>query len=163
MKSSNLSIIDALTMDRVHPRARRLITVARLQQQQLRQSQQRCADLQQRLTQEQQQGQQLQTYRNEYQAQLAQPDEQSVSAEILHHKVYFIQQINQSLTSQQHRIEELKEQVKLAQQYLSEVQMKAKGLVELMDNLDQQWQLEQQKLEQRQSDEWSNQQFARRK
>lgn len=162
MASSHISLIDALTIERSHPRGRRLITVARLQQQQLRQSQQRCVDLQQRLQQEQQQGQQLQNYRDEYQTQLAQPDQQSVSAEILHHKVYFIQQINQSLTSQQVRIEELKEQVKLAQQHFSESQMKAKGLVDLMDKLDQQWHQQQQKLEQRQSDEWSNQQFSRR-
>ena len=163
MARSNISLIDALTIERFHPRARRLIVVARLQQQQLRQSQQRCADLQQRLQQEQQQGQQLQNYRDEYQTQLAQPDSQSVSGEILHHKVYFIQQINQSLTAQQVRLEELNEQVRLAQKHFAENQQKAKGLVDLMDGLDQQWQQEQQKLEQRQSDEWSNQQYSRRR
>lgn len=158
MSNSSMSLAEQLTTPRQHPRAQRLLIVARLQQSQLQQALKRCGELQQRLQQEQQQCQQLQQYRDEYQSQLAQPDSRAVSAGLLHHTVYFIQQINQSLVQQQQRIKEVEEQVRLAKEHSAKCQAKAQGLVDMMDNLERQWQKQQDRQEQRQIDEWSNQQ-----
>lgn len=147
-----------MTIDFIHPRAKRLKVVLELAETDMQKALEYWGEFQKRLLTHKQQAEQLAQYQQEYQQRLAQPSNRQVSGGLLHQQLHFIQQVKESLQQQQSRVLELTEQVQQARdRYLSQ-QAKVKGLTDVIERLNQQALHEQQRQQQRESDEWSTRQ-----
>lgn len=141
---------------RRHPRAKRLQVIASMAAREEEKLLNAWGQLQQRLAQEEEQRQQLELYRLEYQQKISSPSTQAVSAGFVHNALGFMAQIDQALNAQLERLNLLRKQVEVArQQYLAQ-RGRVKALVGLMDKLDVEYDAEQEKIQQKQSDEWAN-------
>ena len=143
----------------IHPRAKRLKIVLELAENDMQQALEYWGEFQKRLQTHQQQAQQLEQYQQEYQQRLAQPSERQVNGGLLHQQLHFIQQVNESLRQQQGRVLELNEQVQQARDRYLSLQAKVKGLTDVIERLNQQALQDQQRQQQRESDEWSVRQY----
>jgi flagellar protein FliJ len=139
-----------------HPRGKRLLPVYRQAQQQQQQALTEWGQLQQRLQDEEQQRQQLLDYADDYRRQITSPSSTCISAAAIHNTLGFLRQVEQAVAGQQQQINLLKGRINKAREVYLQYRSKTEGLQRLIDKLDLEWSNEQQKVEQRQSDEWAN-------
>lgn len=139
-----------------HPRAKRLDFVLKMAQDQEEKRLKAFGEAQRKLHEEVEQRQLLTRYQEEYQRQISAPSTQAVSAGVLHGTLNFMQQIEQALVAQKEKIALLNEQVEAAKKSYLEQHGKVQALVKLMEKLDQEFFVEEDKKQQKQADEWAN-------
>lgn len=140
----------------LHPRAKRLKVLHNLAEREQEARLKVWGELQQKLKAELEQRTLLESYQQEYQRQISQPTSTAISAGIVHGTLGFMAQIEQALTAQQEKLALLKQQTERAREAFLEQQGKTQALVKLMDKLDQEYLLEQDKQLQKQTDELVN-------
>lgn len=140
----------------LHPRAKRLKVLHSLAEREQDARLRAWGELQQKLKAELEQRTLLESYQQEYQRQISQPTSMAISAGLVHGTLGFMTQIEQALTAQQEKLTLLKRQTEQARQAFLEQQSKTQALVKLMDKLDQEYLLEQEKQLQKQTDELVN-------
>lgn len=143
---------------RQHPRAKRLETVFKLAEQDEQQTLKNWGQYQQKLDEQLTQRQQLEQYANEYRSRFSADPNHSMSAGYLHHSLDFINKIETGLKAQEEQLNLLTAQTEQAKQVFLDAQAKRKGFEQMLDKLEQEYQQEQARIEQREADEWVNRQ-----
>ena len=143
-------------MARRHARAKRLQVILEMAEREEEKLLGVWGKLQQQLQAEREQRTQLESFRLDYQRSISTPSHQAFSATQLHTTLGFISQITNALNSQQERLVLLEKQTEVARQAYLVQQGKTQALIKLMDKLDAEYDLEQDRQLQKQLDEWAN-------
>ncbi len=141
---------------RRHPRAQRLQVVLDLTERQEQDALREWGTLQQQLLQEQNQRQQLEVYTLEYQQQISAPRDTPVTAGSVHNALGFMGQIEAALKSQSQKIRQVQDKTDKARESYLVLRGKVKALTDLIDKLEQEFMLQDEKNAQKQADEWAN-------
>lgn len=139
-----------------HPRGKRLLPVYRQALQQQQQALAEWGQLQQKLQEEEEQRQQLLEYADDYRRQITAPSTGLILSATIHNTLGFLAQVEQAVQGQAQQIHLLKARIERARDIYLHKRGKTEGLQRLLDKLDQEWEEQQQKAEQRQADEWAN-------
>jgi flagellar protein FliJ len=102
------------------------------------------------------QGQDLETYRKEYQTRWTQQLSIKGGAELLHCYTGFLDRLNQAIAHQQHAITYAQHQVETVKTALQEAEMRVASVKKLIERRVQQQQALESRREQKSLDEWSN-------
>lgn len=141
---------------RAHPRAKRLEFVLNLAKQEETRLLQVLAEQQHKLSEELSQREQLERYHQEYQTQISAPGQTRLQAGLMHATLGFMQQIKQALQLQQERITLLHSQIEQATQAYLTQHGKVQAMDKMLTRLDQEYAVQQEKEQQKQTDEWVN-------
>jgi len=139
-----------------HPRARRLAVVLDLNRREEQDALRRWGDIEQRLNAERDKRTQLQGYAQDYRQQITTPTDHAVSAGHIHNSLEFISQIESALTQQDTQLAQLEAQSNKARQAYLEIHNKVDAMEKMIDRLEQEFQNDFNRREQREADEWAN-------
>ncbi|TNC88226.1 MAG: flagellar export protein FliJ [Thalassolituus sp.] len=145
-----------------HPRAKRLKVVFEIAEREEQDALQRWGLAQQKLEAEKAKRSQLSDYAGDYQRRLATPGQTTVKAGDMHNTLGFIRQIESALRQQEGQIAQLETLTAKARTAYLEARGKTEAMKKMLERLEQEYQSEQNAREQREADEWSNRQAARR-
>ncbi|MEK9767180.1 MAG: flagellar export protein FliJ, partial [Thalassolituus sp.] len=113
-------------------------------------------DIEQRLSAERDKRKQLQGYAQDYRQQITAPTGQAVSAGHIHNSLEFISQIESALTQQDTQLAQLQAQSDKARQAYLVIHNKVDAMEKMIERLEQDFQSDLSRREQREADEWAN-------
>ena len=139
-----------------NPRAQRLDSIRALAQREEQQALTVWGNIQKKVQAEEAQQQQLAGYAAEYQRQLSSGQGGRISAAALHNTAGFLVQIDQAVQAQKKQLALLHQQAQDAQQIWQEKHARVQSYDRLIEKLEDDYQQQQERTEQKLADEWAS-------